>query len=517
MISLKEPISLLATPLTIGTLEIGLIQTFDSGFLNDNGDILLKWVYWRTIIDPQEMVHLLLDFAAKVVISIQGELHEVEVSVFLSGLTNCLKRFHRDCLPAVEEIQRRVFGNSAELREKCFLFWVNYLSDDQGSSPPVDEILQIFMKCYSDLLDKELVSLARHPDVIKNEEFCKFLQTRCEPEKLSVYGFARLGGVRVGRQAVAGEAELKPLLSDLGGPENMVAVTAEERRLYLNIFQKTSSDEMIKKINEIAAQVEPSAVAETHLKIIYSVVVPFMKREICTINMFTYIKELGRFMHATEGLAKVAAVGERSRFALHLKDLTRVLIYFLIDLDENSIDNKEQITRVVNRVILLLLEHNDSRHLLEILFLLLRTQMALNLSTKILHLLMKCIGKVCNNSSFKLREEDNLAFVLAQTNALLAENSVPLDHTIVKSIRNVINDLASNHPLFQSVVDAFLQRQPMYSTLTTIYVEIPPVQNENIEAEKDSKDSREGKEMSAIKGMGAAAISKLASIKKGEV
>lgn len=42
--------------------------------------------------------------------------------------------------------------------------------------------------------------------------------------------------------------ELKPLLSDLGGPENMISITAEEKRSFVSLFQRCSSIELETKI-----------------------------------------------------------------------------------------------------------------------------------------------------------------------------------------------------------------------------------------------------------------------------
>lgn len=54
MLSMKEPLPLLITPLTLKAEQINLIHSFDSMFLIDNSDLLLKWVYWRTVIDGKE-------------------------------------------------------------------------------------------------------------------------------------------------------------------------------------------------------------------------------------------------------------------------------------------------------------------------------------------------------------------------------------------------------------------------------------------------------------------------------
>jgi len=58
-----------------------------------------------------------------------------------------------------------------------------------------------------------------------------------------------------------------------------------------------------------------------------------MKREISIINIFTYFKEFSKFVEQTLGLIPVITEAPKVKYSQYLKDLTRVLVYFLIDLD----------------------------------------------------------------------------------------------------------------------------------------------------------------------------------------
>jgi hypothetical protein len=140
------------------------------------------------------------------------------------------------------------------------------------------------------------------------------------------------------------------------------------------------------------------------MKIIYSIVVPFMKKEIPVINVFTYFRELARLFNFSEGL----------KYSHCLKDLTRMLMYFLIDLDDNSIDNKDEITKTVNKIILFILEKSESRHMLEVLVILIDYQLKLNINinSKIQHLIYKCIGKVSKFPRFQERWQDSLLYIV---------------------------------------------------------------------------------------------------------
>jgi hypothetical protein len=132
---------------------------------------------------------------------------------------------------------------------------------------------------------------------------------------------------------------------------------------------------------------------DTNMKIIYSIVVPFMKKEIPVINVFTYFRDLSKLFGSIDG----------SKYSHCLKDLARMMMYFLIDLDENVIDNKEEITKSTNKIILTILEKSDSRHMLEVLVVLLDYQVKLNVNvnSKIQHLFYKCMGKVAKFRKFE--------------------------------------------------------------------------------------------------------------------
>jgi hypothetical protein len=57
--------------------------------------------------------------------------------------------------------------------------------------------------------------------------------------------------------------------------------------------------------------------------------------------------------------------------------------------------------------------------MLEILFLLLRNQIHINISTKILHLLVKCMTRVCKYNNLMASEEADLTFIVHETNSIL--------------------------------------------------------------------------------------------------
>lgn len=54
-------------------------------------------------------------------------------------------------------------------------------------------------------------------------------------------------------------------------------------------------------------------------------------------------------------LSKIFCVQSQIKVDNCLKDLFRIFVYFLIDLDDNNIDNKAEISKLVNKMVLWLL------------------------------------------------------------------------------------------------------------------------------------------------------------------
>jgi len=56
MIAIGGQLTILVTPLPIGTEQLGILQTLETVFLVEHSDLLFKWIYWRTAIDGKEEV-----------------------------------------------------------------------------------------------------------------------------------------------------------------------------------------------------------------------------------------------------------------------------------------------------------------------------------------------------------------------------------------------------------------------------------------------------------------------------
>jgi len=67
-----------------------------------------------------------------------------------------------------------------------------------------------------------------------------FLSTRFDKQRLTASGYVQASSKKSKNDPV--KSGLKSLLSDMGGPENMISITAEEKIHYLHIFKKMASN-----------------------------------------------------------------------------------------------------------------------------------------------------------------------------------------------------------------------------------------------------------------------------------
>lgn len=142
----------------------------DNTFLAEYSDLLLKWVYWRTVIDRVEVIPEIIKFAFKIIIAVNDYLSEAEFTVLLSSVINVLERFKGEYIQLVGELLRSIFDIATVYKDRSLLFWINLLIKEQNTKAlPVNEILKLLITCYSsDVLTQHLPTLARSPEVLKN-------------------------------------------------------------------------------------------------------------------------------------------------------------------------------------------------------------------------------------------------------------------------------------------------------------------------------------------------------------
>lgn len=125
-------------------------------------------------------------------------------------------------------------------------------------------------------------------------------------------------------------------------------------------------------------------------------------------------------------------------------------MFFLIDLDENPIENKETIMKNINKIILQILEYSENRHMLEVLVLLLKSQLRLGAtySGKIQSLIYKCMGKVIKTPKFADKWPEKLMFVLEETNFMINKYEIKIDSPLAKSIKTMWKNDILSKPIY---------------------------------------------------------------------
>jgi hypothetical protein len=120
---------------------------------------------------------------------------ETEFTVLLAAMINVLDRFKLEYLEPIIGILRSTFNIEFAYKERSLLFWVNLLTKEQNMKKiPVNEILRLLIGCYStEALTQHLPTLARSPEVLKNEPFLRFISNNFDHQFLTASGFRVIG------------------------------------------------------------------------------------------------------------------------------------------------------------------------------------------------------------------------------------------------------------------------------------------------------------------------------------
>ena len=178
---------------------------------------------------------------------------------------------------------------------------------------------------------------------------------------------------------------------------------------------------------------------ETHLKIMHSIIVPYLQRELPFINVYNYFKYLQKCI-------------TNFNCVPFLLKLIQTLAYFLVDLDDMKLENNGEMLKTINKLMLILLESSDAKHIVEVLLLLMRDQFKSKDGSKLNLLLPKCISKVIKNPSFKLQAERTaeayqlLAFVVKEMADIIATFEISLETSVMKTIKNLLAEILVMFP-----------------------------------------------------------------------
>ena len=118
-----------------------------------------------------------------------------------------------------------------------------------------------------------------------------------------------------------------------------------------------------------------------------------------------------------------------------LRDLFRILVYFLIDLDDHNIENKGEITKGVNKLILILLENTETRYMVEVLFIILRNEIKIARNVKLQNLVVKCTSRIVTHPKF---HKVHTGFILSEVNKIIIEFNVTTEHPLTKSLKALL-------------------------------------------------------------------------------
>lgn len=124
-----------------------------------------------------------------------------------------------------------------------------------------------------------------------------------------------------------------------------------QAKQFQHIILRSTSNEVVDKITEHTSGLHEQVVMDTHLKIMNSAIQPYLNGDLPFINVYNYFKYI-------QGIISHVNV-ER-----YLLLLMRTFIFFLIDLDEIKPDNNSEMMKTINKILLILLEISEPKHIL---------------------------------------------------------------------------------------------------------------------------------------------------------
>jgi hypothetical protein len=106
-------------------------------------------------------------------------------------MINVLERFKSEHIQTIGDLLIRIFDIAYVYKDRSLLFWVNLLIKEQNTKKlPVNEILKVLATYYTpEALSQHLPTLARSPEVLKNESFLRFLSNNFDHQLLIASGF----------------------------------------------------------------------------------------------------------------------------------------------------------------------------------------------------------------------------------------------------------------------------------------------------------------------------------------
>ena len=282
----------------------------------------------------------------------------------------------------------------------------------------------------------------------------------------------------------------------------MMQIDPSEMSAFKEMFRQ-NSQHITSSLAEISMNNDGYGKIEKYVKILYSILTPFFSNEIPFINFFEFVQEL----------IKVTAE-EYEYKKKYLRELTRMLLYTLVDVDEKQGTNC-QVGKLINRCLLNILETSDPRHLLEILYLLGKQHLELNVSVKLVHIIIKCIAKLAKYTYFSLDLKNNITYIYEQNSLIFDKFKISEDSPFIRTFKNLYFDLFKTYPEAIVIFKSSLSNRT-HPTIVKLYEEYIELTNAVPEAlvEQPMEKRNVNASLNSIRSITTGGINKLSTIKK---
>ena len=168
---------------------------------------------------------------------------------------------------------------------------------------------------------------------------------------------------------------------------------------------------------------------------------PYLRQSIQFLNVYNYFKIL---------TMRITTIGEPNSLQVdhvtpYLRNIMRLLMFFLIDISEAKLESNNELTKTVNKNILLLLEKMPADHLLEVMTMLFKYSITKNLPRKLSKMLMKCVQKTTSSQSFNVKAQKNVKLLFNFFVSIVQELQISDEDTIIRSVKSLFTTLFSEY------------------------------------------------------------------------
>ena len=161
----------------------------------------------------------------------------------------------------------------------------------------------------------------------------------------------------------------------------------------------------------------------------------FLDQSLQSINMHNYLSRL------TGTLTQL----EECHITPYLRNLLRLTMFFLVDVSLSRLEDKDQLTKATNKIVLIILDKVPADHLLEVMGMLLRYSYAHNYTNKICQLLTKCMSRTTKNASFANKANKNVKGMFNFMISFIEEFKIQDQDPIMKPFVEMFNNMMTQY------------------------------------------------------------------------